>query len=254
MRIEAIREEFTLLPITPRMLASLRDTSRIESIHYSTQIEGNRLTQKRSNNVINHLEHIPGKERDEKEVLGYYAALDEIEKHIQSNAYITEGVIQRIHALVMGGGKRNIKPTPYRDGRNVICHSQTNRIVYLPPEAKDVPLLMDDSVQWIKTVRAKEFPYPLIAAIAHYQFATIHPYYDGNGRTARLLANLILHQGGYGLKGIYSLEEYYAKNLLAYYQALDRGPSHNYYFGRETADITPWLDYFCAGMIKPLKK
>ena len=74
------------------------------------------------------------------------------------------------------------------------------------------------------------------------------PYYDGNGRAARLLTNLVLHQSGYGLKGIYSLEEYYARNLQAYYDALAVGESHNYYFGRAEADITPWVMYFCEGM------
>src|ERR1700734_811399 len=89
---------------------------------------------------------------------------------------------------------------------------------------------------------------PLKAAIAHYQFATIHPYYDGNGRTARLLTTLILHLGGYGLKGLYSLEEYYARHLEAYYEALSIGPSHNYYRGRAGADITKWIEYFVEGM------
>src|SRR6185295_14895007 len=84
--------------------------------------------------------------------------------------------------------------------------------------------------------------------IAHYQFATIHPYYDGNGRTARLLTTLILHLGGYGLKGLYSLEEYYARNLGAYYKALTVGPSHNYYEGRAKSDITGWVEYFCDGV------
>jgi Fic family protein len=83
---------------------------------------------------------------------------------------------------------------------------------------------------------------PLIAALAHYQFATIHPYYDGNGRTARLLANLILHKAGYGLKGIYSLDEYYARQLTGYYEALTVGPSHNYHLGRAEADVTGFLE------------
>jgi Fic family protein len=74
-----------------------------------------------------------------------------------------------------------------------------------------------------------EIPIPIIAAIAHYQFATIHPYYGGNGRTARILTTLILHMNGYALKGIYALEEYYAVNLPAYYNALTVGDSHNYY-------------------------
>ncbi|HOX23299.1 MAG TPA: Fic family protein, partial [Elusimicrobiales bacterium] len=92
------------------------------------------------------------------------------------------------------------------------------------------------------------------AALAHYQFATIHPYYDGNGRTARLMTTLILHLGSYGLKGIYSLEEYYAQNLQAYYDAIAVGPSHNYYMGRAEADLTGWIEYFVAGMIEAFTK
>ena len=119
----------------------------------------------------------------------------------------------------------------------------------MPPEAKDVPDLMTGLMAWINDeVNKGELPVPLIAAIAHYQFATIHPYYDGNGRTARLLTNLVLHKSGYGLKGIYSLEEYYATNLQEYYNALTVGESHNYYFGRVEADITECVTYFCEGM------
>ena len=109
----------------------------------------------------------------------------------------------------------------------------------MPPEAKTVPGLMADLVAWInRQLHEGELPVPLIAALAHYQFATIHPYYDGNGRTARLLANLILHQAGYGLKGIYSLDEYYARQLTGYYEALTVGPPDNYHLGRAEADVT----------------
>ena len=122
----------------------------------------------------------------------------------------------------------------------------------MPPESNDVPGLMRNMVSWIK--ENDELPCPIIAAIAHYQFATIHPYYDGNGRTARLLTTLILHLGGYDLKGLYSLEEYYAKNLFAYYRAITVGPSHNYYFGRPTSDITQWIEYFTEGMAFSFEK
>ena len=149
--------------------------------------------------------------------------------------------------------KKRIKPTPYRDGQNVIRDSSTGKIVYLPPESKDVPQLMKDLVSWIsKTILL--LPCPLLASISHYQFATIHPYYDGNGRTARLLTTLTMHLGGYGLKGLYSLEEYYAKNLHNYYNALTIGPSHNYYFGRAEADITPWIEYFCSGIVESFER
>jgi Fic family protein len=64
----------------------------------------------------------------------------------------------------------------------------------------------------------------------------------------RLLTTLILHLGGYDLKGLYSLEEYYARNLGAYYEAISIGESHNYYMGRAEADITKWVQYFIEGM------
>ena len=122
----------------------------------------------------------------------------------------------------------------------------------MPPESKDIPRLMRHMVAWIK--ENDTLPCPIVAAIAHYQFATIHPYYDGNGRTARLLTTLLLHLGGYDLKGLYSLEEYYAKNLLGYYRAISVGPSHNYYLGRADSDITHWIEYFTEGMAFAFEK
>jgi Fic family protein len=246
MRIEAAREAVRHLPITPAVLASLRETARLHTAHYSTMIEGNRLSEVEIKELIKHQGHFAGRERDEKEVLGYYAALDHTEMLLEKHSQIRESDIKRIHALVMGGGKQQVKPTPYRDGQNVIRDSSTRSIVYMPPEAKDVVTLMNELSQWIKAQH--ELPAPLKAGIAHYQYATIHPYYDGNGRTARLMTTLILHQSGYGLKGLYSLEEYYARNLPAYYKALAIGPSHNYYLGRASTDITPWVEYFCMGV------
>src|SRR5207302_4501657 len=114
---------------------------------------------------------------------------------------------------------------------------------------KDVPGLVKEMVGWVNASLAQqELPVPVVAALAHYQFATIHPYFDGNGRTARLLTTLILHRSGYGLNGIYSLEEYYASNLNGYYSGLAVGKSHNYYFGRAEGDVTPFIEYFCLGM------
>ena len=206
MRIEAIREEFHGLPITPMVLASLRETARLASVHYSTQIEGNRLTQEEVVEVIKQGKFIPGRERDVKEVAGYYVAQEEVEKLVAQKSKLSQTSIKKLHALVMGGGTKKVTPTPYRDGQNVIRDSLTGAIVYMPPEAKDVPVLMHDLMNWINDTQQTDFPYPLIAAMAHYQFATIHPYYDGNGRTARLLTTLILHKGDYDLKGIYLLK------------------------------------------------
>lgn len=252
MRIEAVKQSIQALPITPRVLANLRETARLFSTHYSTMIEGNRLTQQQVEQVIAEGQHFPGRERDQDEVRGYYAALDEVDHLAGVGSSITESALQRLHALVMSTGKKRIKPTPYRDGQNVIRDSRTHGIVYMPPEAKDVPVLMRDLLRWIN--QQDDLPVPIKAAIVHYQYATIHPYYDGNGRTARLLTTLILHLGGYGLKGLYALEEYYARNLQGYYEALTVGPSHNYYVGRAEADITKWIAYFVGGMAESFQK
>lgn len=252
MRIEAAKENVSLLPVNSTVLASLRETSKLFTTHYSTMIEGNALMPNEINKVIKHKGHFPGRERDENEVKGYYAALSQLEQYVAQGHPITEKIIQTLHALVMSDGQSRIQPTPYRDGQNMIKDSGSGVIVYMPPEAKDVPIMMQELVRWIK--ENKDLPCPLVAAVAHYQFATIHPYYDGNGRTSRLLTTLILHLGGYDLKGLYSLEEYYAKNLLGYYRAISIGPSHNYYFGRAESDITSWIEYFTEGMAFAFEK
>ena len=247
MRIEAARQAVADLPLTERVLAGLRQSARLVSTHYSTQIEGNRLTQAEVEQVLIRGGHIHQRERDEKEVQGYYAALDYAELFAADHTTITESYIRKLHALVMAAGKTRCKPTPYRDGQNVIREASNSGIVYMPPEASDVPVLMKGMVTWINR-QVAEVPVPIVAAMAHYQFATIHPYYDGNGRVARLLTNTVLHQHDYGLQGIYNLEEYYAQNLRDYYAALDVGDGHNYYMGRAASDTTSWIEYFVAGM------
>ena len=252
MRIEAVKQAIQTLPITRGVLANLRETARLFSTHYSTMIEGNRLTQEQVAQVIGGDQHFPGRERDQDEVKGYYAALDEAERLAKRREKVSEATVQKLHALVMGGGQTRVKSTPYRDGQNVIRDGRSKGIVYMPPEAKDVPWLMKQLITWIN--QKDELPVPIKAGIAHYQYATIHPYYDGNGRTARLLTTLILHLGTYDLKGLYALEEHYARNLKAYYEALTVGPSHNYYIGRVEADITKWIAYFVEGMTTSFEK
>lgn len=246
IRIEASKQKILHLPLTPTVLSSLRETARLYTTHYSTMIEGNRLDPNQVEVILKHEGHFPGRERDEDEVKGYYAALTQVEKWAAQDAQVTEKMIQTLHALVMAHGKEKVTPSTYRDGQNVIRDAVTRTIVYMPPEANDVKNLMASLVDWIHQNR--ELPCPILAGITHYQFATIHPYYDGNGRTARLLTTLILHLGGYDLKGLYSLEEYYARNLNAYYEAISIGESHNYYMGRAQADITKWVEYFTDGV------
>jgi len=98
-----------------------------------------------------------------------------------------------------------------------------------------------------------DLPVPLCAAIAHYScdhssvLRRERPY-------SRLLTTLILHRDGYGMNGIYSLEEYYAKDLSAYYGAISVGPSHNYHLGRAEADIAGWIAYLLPGMAEAFER
>jgi len=247
LEIERHKEALNVLPVTANLIASLRETARLLSTHYSTQIEGNELSHAEVEEIAQGKKGgFPGRERDEREVRNYFRALEYVEIQLREKKDLTENLVKRIHSLVLVGTS---KETPYREGQNVIRDGRSGRIVYMPPESKDVAPMMNEMIDWLNMeMKKKELPAPIIAGLAHYQFATIHPYYDGNGRTARLLTTFLLHKMGYGMKGIYSLEEYYAKNLSGYYEALNIGKSHNYYEGRAKADITPFLEYFLGGM------
>lgn len=134
MAIEASRVAVDRLPVTPQMIASLRESARLMTTHYSTQIEGNRLTLPQVEEVIAGGGGFPGRERDEREVQNYYKAADEIESLAALKRKLTEKDIQTIHGLAFDGKKC---PTPYRAGQNLIRNSGSGDITYLPPEAKN---------------------------------------------------------------------------------------------------------------------
>jgi Fic/DOC family len=285
MAIEADRQAIGAFPLTAPMLDSLRRTARLLSTHLSTQIEGNRLTQAQVDRVVAGEGNFPGRERDEAEVRHYFAALEHVERLGRKKTPFSESEIRVLHGLVMSGKPR---ATPYRDGQNVIRDSRTGHIVYMPPEAKEVAGLVRQLVRWKNaSLKSADLPVPIVAALVHYQFATIHSYFDGNGRTARLLTTLLLHRGGYGLHGIYwprrgqwhlsaamsrvpwvpcmapdgigraavnIRSRSTTQRIDGYYAALSVGPSHNYHFGRAEADVTGFVEYFCVGMADAFSK
>lgn len=243
LQVEAARAVIEHTPVPPGAAEELRRRARLRSTHFSTRIEGNRLTLAEAEEVIQGGRvRFHGRERDVHEVRHYWHALLRVEEWAAAGAPLTEDRIRRLHGLVERGPRA--RPTPYREGQNAIRESGTGALVYLPPEARDVPDLMAAFVHWVEGAEAEGLPVPVIAGLAHYQLVTIHPYYDGNGRTARLLATFLLHRGGYGLNGFFSLEEHHARDLQAYYDSLAAHPHHNYYEGRAEADLTPWLEYF----------
>ena len=263
------------LPLSPAADAELRRQARLRATHYSTKIEGNRLSLAEVEQVLfadkdqGRLDFLSGngqvaiepeagtvepeaqfrgRERDVAEVRNYWEALLRVEDWAAAGKRLTEQTILKLHAIVEQGPKAG--PSAYRDGQNAVREAGTGVIVYLPPEARDVPALMASLLAWAELAEADLLAPPLLAGILHYQFVTIHPFFDGNGRTARLLATFILHRAGYDLKGFYSLEEHYAKDLGGYYSSLETHPHHNYYEGRAEADLTVYLEYFLASMAK----
>lgn len=138
MEIEAIRQAVIELPFDVEMLRSLRETAKLLTTHHSTQIEGNRLTQAQVAAAISGA-RFPGRERDEVEVRNYYNALENIELLAEQTGGIAETDVQHIHGMAFHGQST---PTSYRDGQNVIRDGASGSIVYLPPQAPDVPVLM----------------------------------------------------------------------------------------------------------------
>lgn len=241
--VERVRETVRLTVLPPSVAEVLRLQANIRSTHYSTAIEGNRLTLAETELVVQQGRGFPGRERDVLEVERFYQALQQMEKWVEGEQEITEERIRKIHAILISG--RRAKPTPYRDGQNVIQEGG-GQIVYMPPESSDVSNLMKELVTWVRKA-SDDLPIPVIAGVTHYQFETIHPFFDGNGRTGRMLTTWILYKAGYDLGKFYALEEFYAQDLQGYYDALVTHPHHNYYFGRNEADITSWLEYFLEG-------
>lgn len=259
MEIEAAKAVVESTPLPPAVEVELRHKARVRSTHFSTRIEGNRLTLKEAQQVIDshskaaakgrkEKTHFHGRERDVQEVRNYWDALLKVEDWAVNGIELTEDLIRRLHAIVDKG--KRARPTPYRDGQNVIRDSRSGGIVYLPPEAKDVSRLMAEMVRWAREAGKENIPVPIIAALVHYQFVTVHPFYDGNGRTARLLATFILQRDGYGLHGFFSMEEHHARDLAGYYASLAVHKNHNYYQGRAEADLTLWIAYFTSLLAK----
>jgi Fic family protein len=147
MLIEAARVLVDHMPLSPAAKAELRAHARVRAVHYSTYIEGNRLTMAQAKAIMADAKmQIANRERDVSEVRNYCSALLRVEEWAEKKKPLTEELIKRLHALVEVGPRA--KPTPYREGQNAIKNSSTGALIYLPPEAKDVPDLMASLVAW----------------------------------------------------------------------------------------------------------
>jgi Fic family protein len=231
-------------PLLPEREISLRRDAAIKMAHSSTSIEGNKLKEYQVAQLAAG-QQINAEERQILEVQNYLKALREVDKLALSKKNFSVRDVLRIHRLVVKDLVEPEKSGTFRSGPVYIVNELPNgkdEVVYTPPRAQEVFGLLKDLLSWLEENRDA---HPIFrAGLLHYQFETIHPFTDGNGRTGRLLTLLYLYQAGWDFRKVLVLEDYYNRNRLAYYQALQTAKD---YQGRQEADLTNWLEYFVGG-------
>lgn len=158
----------------------------------------------------------------------------------ESNA-IAEEIFLEIHRLTVKDILPDSSAGDYRKIRVVVGNPKTGNITYTPPEPETVPLLTRSLLELLNSAEALDLMPAVQAGIAHYEIARIHPFLDGNGRTARALSTLILTKRGFDTKKFFALEEYYNENRQAYYSALADADTKG-------GELTEWLEYFLFGI------
>jgi len=141
--------------------------------------------------------------------------------------------------LVAGvrGGKAD--PGSYRRTQNYVANSQTGEVIYTPPSAVEIPIMMSEMVKWLNS--DIEIHPVLISGIAQFQLVHIHPFLDGNGRTSRLLSTLCLYKAGYDFKRLFTISEYYDRDRPTFYKKIQSVRDND-------MDMTGWLEYFITGL------
>ena len=120
---------------------------------------------------------------------------------------------------------------------------------YEGPKPQRVPTFIGELLSWF--TRDSQPLHPLlVAAVLHYEFVSIHPFTDGNGRVTRLLTLLYLFQSGYSFRKVIVPDSYYFEDRQKYYQALSSGKT---YTDQRSADLTAWLSYFTHGLYEAAK-
>ena len=247
--IESARAVVDVLPLPPDQVLRLRQAARQRATRNSTRIEGNTLTIVEVDRAIVATDRTPGEMQ--QEVRNYWRALEWIEDQLEARRPISEEYIRELHCLieVRGIGRRGQR-SDFRADECPVIDAATRRVDYAPPKPEDVSALMRDLAAWWRGNEAAELPGPVRAGLLAHRFVSIHPFSDGNGRTARALATAELWRGGYDMRGFLSLEEYYTADLQAYYDSLQMGLPIDFYDGRHDPDHTPWLEYFLATMAR----
>ena len=241
--INEYRLKIGMITLPLALKSRFRKNSTKKRAYSSNRIEGNPLTEEQASDAI---ESDPHRHflQPEQEIRNYALAIDYLEKQVKNEAVFDLDLILQVQALVEKGasGEKIGLRKPMPPGiLFAVYDSESGKPEYIPPDADEIR----DLEELILYVRTTDDHPLLIAAIVHYQMVTIHPFEDGNGRTARLLSGFILDRYGYGFGGVGSLEEYFAYDPGEYYRSLQMDLPELYYSGRcDPPHPEIWFHYF----------
>lgn len=208
----------------------------------SSKIEG---TQTNMEEALLRKEDVALDKRDDwEEVRNYVAAMNQAITQLESLPFSSR-LIRETHRVLLQGVRGKSKlPGEFRRSQNWIGGATINDAVFVPPIQDTVPELMSDIEEFVHNDR-QYYPELLKIALVHYQFETIHPFLDGNGRVGRLLITLYLVSKGILKKPILYLSDFFERNRSYYYDNLMRV--------REKNDLLHWFKFFLVGTIETSK-
>jgi Fic family protein len=188
---------------------------------------------------------VPVEKRDDwEEVRNYTRAMESAIKHLNELPFSTR-LINETHRILLQGARGQYKnPGEFRSSQNWIGGSNINNAAFVPPHPESIQELMGDLEQFAHNEKL-HFPELLRIALIHYQFETIHPYLDGNGRVGRLMITLFLVEQEILKRPVLYLSDFLEKNRANYYNNLSRV--------REQDDIKHWFKFFLTGIIETAK-
>lgn len=229
--------------LVPKWEISLRREALIHSAHSSTHIEGNSLSLEEVSQLALGRE-ISAIRKDKQEVLNYLEVLSHLEKYTPKGRFTKELVLKIHSALVRGTLNSKNDEGVFRNRQVVVGYRNSEGrtvVTFKPPKTSDVPKLVHGLLDWLNEPKAENINPVLVGGITHYEMVRIHPFIDGNGRTARTLATIIFLMRGFDTKRFFALDDYYDSDRLAYYDALKS-------VDPKTINVTRWLEYFCEGV------
>jgi len=245
--VEAAKEVIDHAPLLPYYEKKFRDDALIRAVHFGTHIEGNELTLNQAEKVLSG-QIVSGRDRDIQEVLNYRKVMDLIGEVRNSEKFtVDEEFIKKLHKITVNKILPDEQCGIYRKTKVVIRNNRTEEVVFTPPQSSEIGRLMGDFVEFINSSKKEDIHPILKSAASHFEFVKIHPFIDGNGRVARALSTLILFLEGYDIRKFFSLEEYFDRDALSYYEALAS-------VGENSGDLTRWLEYFTQGLAIELGK